>query len=391
MAGILIVTVDPCRPAVSGADLRNALIAQSASRLAPVTVASLAGAALPHDAMPVVSLCPEAGALWRRPACGTPIDIALPAAAGERLAALAAKLRPEVAIVEGLPLHPLLPLLKERVPRVVLDLHNIESHRHAQSGQPWIPWARWRRARQAAAITAVERAAAARADALWVCSALDARRLRAVVGDAPAIHVVPNGIPRADELPDSLPPLRDGTAGPVLLLAGHLAYRPNMRAAAIAAREILPRLRQTLPGTRLILAGRAPHARVRALPAEIVADPPAMAPLLRAADIAVLPLLGGGGTRIKALEAMAWGVPLVATPVAVEGLDLADGVHVRLADTPAAFAAAIAALWHDRAARARQRAAARDHALALFGPESVAAAVRDALQALGPRARAMPQ
>ena len=74
---------------------------------------------------------------------------------------------------------------------------------------------------------------------------------------------------------------------------------------------------------------------------------------LAAADIAVVPIRFGGGTRIKILEAFAYRIPVVSTTVGCEGLDVVDGEHLLIADDPAAFAAACVRLHEDADLRAR--------------------------------------
>jgi glycosyltransferase involved in cell wall biosynthesis len=108
---------------------------------------------------------------------------------------------------------------------------------------------------------------------------------------------------------------------------------------------------------------------------ELVADPPDVSPYLARAHIAAVPLTTGGGTRLKILEAMAAGVPVVATPLAAEGLALLDGVHIRLAETDEDFVDRIEALCAGRDQWEAQRVKARQHALEAFGPPVIARAV----------------
>ena len=75
--------------------------------------------------------------------------------------------------------------------------------------------------------------------------------------------------------------------------------------------------------------------------------------------MAVVPIRAGGGTRIKILEAFASGVPVVSTALGAEGLNVEDGVHLLIADTPDAFAAACVRLARDEGLRARIIPAAR--------------------------------
>jgi glycosyltransferase involved in cell wall biosynthesis len=108
---------------------------------------------------------------------------------------------------------------------------------------------------------------------------------------------------------------------------------------------------------------------------EVLANPVDTSGLLAAGDFVVLPITIGGGTRIKAIEAMAWGIPVIASTRAVEGLGLVDRVSVRFAETPSHYCEAIGSLWSDPVAYRAQRDAARQHALARFGPEAIAKAV----------------
>jgi glycosyltransferase involved in cell wall biosynthesis len=120
-------------------------------------------------------------------------------------------------------------------------------------------------------------------------------------------------------------------------------------------------------------------AALRQAGVEIIANPPDLAPILERAEIAVFPLRSGSGTRIKALEAMAWGLPVVATARAVEGLAMVEGVHFSRAETPAEFAAAIALLAGDADLCARRAAAGRDLVASRYTEAVIHAAVSAAL------------
>ena len=111
------------------------------------------------------------------------------------------------------------------------------------------------------------------------------------------------------------------------------------------------------------LVGRAPGPLVQRLaegdPAvRLHADVEDLADFYAAADAVVAPIRAGGGTRIKLLEAFAHRVPVVTTPLGAEGLDVRDGIHVLLAETPAELAAACRRLRDDPALGDRLRAAA---------------------------------
>ena len=195
---------------------------------------------------------------------------------------------------------------------------------------------------------------------------------------------MPNGIPRAGQFPRSLPSqpaIPDGF--PLILYVGHLGYEPNIDAAGALARTILPRVRDRLPAAKLVLAGRSPAPPVRALVGldglSLVEDPHDIKPLLCADHLTIVPLAMGGGTRIKILEAMALGVPVIATPLAVEGLGLIEGEEVLLSGTDEGLAEMAVGFCSDRARMASLRARAHGAAWSRFGPQAIRDAVRHGL------------
>jgi glycosyltransferase involved in cell wall biosynthesis len=368
--------------------LRNWQNAEAASALGPVAVASVTLATeTPPIPVAIHSLTDiPLGGVWRQSPTMAQADLLIPDQASAALRRVIAEFSPTAIVVE----HPALVALaaSERPPstRLVADLHNIESVADARtaSAHPIVSLRRWRAARAARASQWAERAIAAATDAVWACSKEEESRFRTITQTASPIHVVPNGVPRTDTHPAGPGPLRIGRqVGIDLVFSGHLAYPPNVDAVRWLAREILPALSHSAE-VRLVLAGRSPAPAVQALAKSssirVVANPPDMQPILADADIAVLPIRLGGGTRFKVVEAMSRGLPVVGTRFAVEGLDLTDGVHFRQAETTAEFVAAIAALAADPAERARLREAAWSHCRDRFGPEAIARAVHDGLQ-----------
>lgn len=192
---------------------------------------------------------------------------------------------------------------------------------------------------------------------LMTCTAMHARTIAAAhprCGTA----IIPNTV--------ALPPQTSRPRRPErrILFVGNLSYLPNVDGILGFARDVLPRLRATFgDAVALRVAGSAPVPEIAALASmpgvELMPDPPAMGPHYAWADLAVVPLSAGGGTRIKLLEAFAHDVPVVATTVGAEGIDVLHGVHLLLADSPAAFAEACAHLLSDAALAARLAANAR--------------------------------
>jgi glycosyltransferase involved in cell wall biosynthesis len=385
----LFLTLDPAWPAVSGVDLRNWQNATAAATLGSVALASVTAAVeTPPSAVAIYSLTarPE-GSVWRQAPTLAQADLLVPTEADDALRRAIADFVPDTLVVEHPALVDLALASRDRAPamRIVVDLHNIESVSDARtaSTHAFVNPRRWRAARAARGSARAERRIAAVADAVWVCSREEEARLRSLAGAVPPVHVVPNGIPRLSPVPGALEPIRPVPNGDVtLVLAAHLGYPPNVDAARRLARRILPAVWKRL-NARLVLAGRSPARAVRALAdlpgVRVIADPVDMVPILAAADIAVLPLRLGGGTRIKAAEAMSRGLPVVATRFAVEGLDLTEGIHFLAAETTQDFVEAISALAADPAARSRLREAAWSHGIDKFGPEAINRAVRAGL------------
>lgn len=386
----LFLTVDPAWPPVSGADLRNWQNAVAARALGPVTVASLAagtGGTPPEDITCIALTAASSKAIWPPSASADVSDLRLPPEAAARFTALVRDFGAETVVIEHLALHPLTATARASGRRIILDMHNVESAAVAQSARGHFPLRprRWLMARAAAQrVAAIERRGSAEVEAVWVCSTAEAERLRRAVPEAPPVHVVPNGIPRPASAPGALPPVaaRNGKAL-ALVFAGHLGYPPNVAAAQWLAERIVPAIRRRLPDARLVLAGRSPVPAVQRLAAEpgvsVMADPASMDTALADADLAVLPIRDGGGTRIKAIEAMSRGLPMIGTRLAVDGLGLADNVHFINAETTGEFVRAIVALAADTDAYARLRGAAWRHCLQNFGPSAIARAVQRGL------------
>jgi glycosyltransferase involved in cell wall biosynthesis len=154
----------------------------------------------------------------------------------------------------------------------------------------------------------------------------------------------------------------DARAAPSLLFFGAMDYHPNADAVLHFVRDILPRLTAARTTVRVSIVGRQPPESVRALQSDnvevtgVVED---VRPWLERADVVIVPLRIGGGTRLKILEAMAMGKAVVSTTLGAEGLDLVPGRDVLLADDAASFAAQVVRLLAAPEERRRLGAAAR--------------------------------
>ncbi len=200
---------------------------------------------------------------------------------------------------------------------------------------------RWRR---------LYRRAGDRATVLVVCSELDAERCRAVGLDS--VAVVPNGY-RPVERP--LGRVEVG-APPTLLFPGTLRYPPNADAARYLVDEVGPAVRALVPDARIRLVGRT-TPEVSALDdpprVTVVGQVPDIDPELAGADVVVVPVRFGSGTRLKIVEAFAHRIPVVSTALGAEGLEATDDQDLLIADRPSEMASACARLLTDPALRAR--------------------------------------
>ena len=127
---------------------------------------------------------------------------------------------------------------------------------------------------------------------------------------------------------------------------GSMDWMANIQAVEYFAEEIYPTIKSEMPDIRLRIIGRNPAPSVRALAErdlsiEVTGSVDDVRPLLKECDLMIVPLLAGGGTRIKILEAMAMGVPVVSTTIGAEGLGFENGKEIRIADGSAPFAAAV--------------------------------------------------
>ena len=202
----------------------------------------------------------------------------------------------------------------------------------------------------------LERSAPRRYKALALASESD--RAFFSRADQERLMVLPNGVP--DSLL-GLPPSHESTAD--IVFVGTMEYFPNEDAARWLALEIFPRILAQVPDARLRLVGHDPRRLLdrfqdghRIIATGWVEE---VTPYVRNAAVSVVPLRIGAGTRIKILEALALGIPVVSTSIGAEGLDLLPGRHVRIADTADHFAREVVALLRDPAARARMAAEGR--------------------------------
>jgi glycosyltransferase involved in cell wall biosynthesis len=349
VAAIVWVTAEPPDRHGGGGNIRQSYLLEHLARAIPTTL--LVTDERPDDVVTpllestiVVPRAPRraSGDMARR--ARTVASAVLPLASAERrdsrsaVAALAPTLKAidaQLVIVEHTGLADLA-RLRRPGQLWALTVHNVASlsARQAIATAPRDRdrWA-WRREMEAA--ERFERWAMRQFDTVFTVSREDAAALpRETV-------IVPNGVD-APRFAAVSPP-----TGNRIVFTGTLDFFPNIDGLEWFCREVWPRVRDARPAAELDVVGRRPHPRVTALEGRGVAvhaDVPDVLPHLARARLAVVPLRLGSGTRLKALEALAAGRPVVGTNVGLAGLGLTDGEGVLIRDDPAEFARAVVEL-----------------------------------------------
>ncbi len=214
----------------------------------------------------------------------------------------------------------------------VVVAHNVESviwQRYYETETN--PLRRWYIGRQWHKFKNFERRILGDVERTVAVSATDAQRLREDFG-AGRVDIVENGVDTQYFQPQA----RRRTAHRLLFL-GSLDWRPNLDGVSLLLERVFPAVRAVEPRTRLCLVGRNPaeslRLRVANMPGvELHANVPDVRPYLADCGLLVVPLRIGGGSRLKILEALASGTPVVSTRVGVEGLRLEEGQDLTVVD-----------------------------------------------------------
>ena len=247
-------------------------------------------------------------------------------------------------------------LLLEGTPRVLEDLELAVSYERFACQRSFVPRARYR-------LTwwKLSRYVPRLLRRFEGCTVVSDQEVSLVKGAAPeydALVVVPNGVDLEANTGDFGAPRLD-----TLIYSGALTYDANFDAMEFFLHDIFPLVKAQRPNVRISITGGYDGVPVSRLPVgdgvELTGYLPDIRPAVAQSWVSVVPLRMGGGTRLKILEAMALGTPVVSTAKGAEGLEVTHEEDILIADAPDDFAQAVLRLLRDDDLRASLSAAGR--------------------------------
>jgi sugar transferase (PEP-CTERM/EpsH1 system associated) len=230
----------------------------------------------------------------------------------------------------------------------VLFQHNVESmiwQRHYETQTDKLKKAffhnQWQK------MLAYERTACRSFDAVIAVSEVDRDMMRDQFGIR-AVYDVPTGVDTDYFRPGG----KINREPHNLVFTGSMDWLPNEDAIRYFTEQVMPRIKQSVPGATLTIVGRNPHPSLLEMSKRdsslvVTGRVEDVRPYMERASVYIVPLRIGGGTRLKIYEAMAMEKPVVSTTIGAEGLPVRDGLELLLADTPEDFANAVVRLLND--------------------------------------------
>ena len=203
------------------------------------------------------------------------------------------------------------------------------------------------------------------------CATLTAvdRRILLAANPRLQVDIIPTGIDT-----QIYHPLPQDNIMPKFLFIGSMNYSPNIDAVLYFCHEIFPYIRRMLGVAEFWIVGNNPVPEVRRLSGDsvyVTGRVEDILPYYAKTSICVVPLRAGSGIRGKILEAMALGRPVVSTSIGCEGIEIEDGKHLLIADSPLEFAKAAVRLVTDKKTYRSITAEAREYVVAKYDWEDI--------------------
>jgi polysaccharide biosynthesis protein PslH len=269
------------------------------------------------------------------------------------VAAAAAEFRADAVVVSGLNVLPYLGALPADTKKLWYAADEWVWH-HLSQVRPFRR-STWSEIKPAIVKGLYQRAYRKRLDRVWVVSDADARAFRWFAGIR-QVDVLPNGVDAEQFAPGG-----EEQSPNSCVFWGRLDFGPNIQAVEWFTRRVWPLVRSAVPGAKFQLYGFQPVAAIRSLAGkdgiELGANLPDLRAAVRTHEVAVLPFVSGGGIKNKLLEAAALGMPILASPKALNGLKGTPPFPVPR--SIGEWAERLANLWRDRSDRERLGRAAR--------------------------------
>lgn len=232
-------------------------------------------------------------------------------------------------------------------------------------------------AREAERFRKLEAQLARASDMVWYATSADREVLEREAPGVPSAVITTIHAPHERGLPQA--------AREHLLFIGSFLHSPNADAVRFFAREILPLVRESVPGVELlVVGGSAPRdfADYAADGVRVLGYVPDVDSLFARARVFVAPMRFGAGMKGKIGEALAYGIPVVTTSVGAEGMSLRDGQEALIADSPEEFASAVVRAYNDPGLWQRLSDGGYAHVASHFSPEVVSHIINDSIRAL---------
>ena len=369
-------------PLTTGARLRDYQLARKLAARGPVTFVEMCSAGEEHQAPPEDAGFSSAVTLYKD-RMYTPSKIARGLAGPIPLTVLncwspqsASQLadvlrsRPfDTVQIEGVHLMEYLPIIQEAPgsPAIVVDWHNIESEMMWRYAKTARNWAKKIAARRTAKL--IERAEDRLLDSYVTHTVTSERERQKLLSRRPSanIQVIPNGVDAGyfsvKEIAQACRRSGQQASKPTILFVGSMDYHANIDAVTWFSRKVWPSIARNHPELRFTIVGRDPTRDVRALASDriqVTGTVDDVRSYYASAIAAIVPLRSGSGTRLKILEAMAAGVPVISTRLGAEGIEVVDNVHLLLADTGSEMAAAVHRVASSAETRTRLSQLARE-------------------------------